>query len=106
MSRTHSPAKLSLAVWISALALAFGAQKMSAASVTYIVGACRSGTHFSTIQSALDASPSPDTVQVCPGSYAEQITISHPVTLEGINQGNGAQVRIVSTASSRFSRTC
>jgi hypothetical protein len=94
MSRTHSPAKLSLAVWISALALAFGAQKMSAASVTYIVGACRSGTHFSTIQSALDASPAPNTVEVCPGIYSEQVTITHPVTLEGIAEGNGSLAQI------------
>jgi hypothetical protein len=51
MSRTYSPAKLSLAIWFSALTLAFGAQKMSAATVTYIVGTCTSGTHFSTISS-------------------------------------------------------
>ena len=67
MSRTYSPAKLSLAIWFSALALAFGAPEMSAATVTYIVGTCVSGTHFSTIQAALDASPAPNTVEVCPG---------------------------------------
>jgi parallel beta-helix repeat protein len=97
-SAAPSPAKLSLAVLFSAMALAIGAQQVSAATVTYIVGTCRSGTRFSTIQKALDASPAPDTVEVCPGIYAEQITISHPVTLEGIEQGNGAQVRIVATA--------
>ncbi len=80
------------------MALAIGARQVSAATVTYIVGTCRSGTQFTKIQKALDASPAPDTVEVCPGSYAEQITISHPVTLEGIEQGNGAQVRIVATA--------
>jgi hypothetical protein len=94
MSRTHSSAKLGLAVWFSALALAFGAQTMSAASVTYIVGTCKSGTRFSTIQSALDASPAPNTVEVCPGIYSEQITISHPVTLEGIAEGNGSLAEI------------
>jgi hypothetical protein len=94
MSRTHSPAKLSLAIWFSALALAFGAQEMSAATVTYIVGTCKSGTRFSTIQSALDASPAPNTVEVCPGIYSEQVTISHPVTLEGIAEGNGSLAQI------------
>lgn len=94
MSRVHLPAKLSLAVWFSVLALAFGAQEMSAASVTYIVGTCKSGTHFSTIQSALDASPAPNTVEVCPGTYLEQVTISHPVTLEGIAEGNGSLAQI------------
>lgn len=94
MYRTHSPAKLSLAIGFSALALAFGARQMSAANITYIVGTCKSGTHFSTIQSALDASPAPNTVEVCPGTYLEQVTISHPVTLEGIAEGNGSLAQI------------
>jgi parallel beta-helix repeat protein len=94
MSRTYSPAKLSLAIWFSALALAFGAQKMSAATVTYIVGTCTSGTHFSTIQAALDASPAPDTVEVCPGQYGEQLKITKPVTVEGIAEGDGSLAEI------------
>jgi len=88
MFRTYSPAKLSLAIWFSALAL--GAQQMSAANATNVVGTCKGGTHFSTIQSALDASPAPSTVEVCPGQYAEQVTITKPVTLEGITASNGA----------------
>jgi Periplasmic copper-binding protein (NosD) len=93
MSRTHS--KLSLAIWFSALALVFGAQKMSAATVTYIVGTCTSGTRFSTIQAALDASPAPNTVEVCPGQYAEQLTITRPVTIEGLTAANGALAEIM-----------
>src|SRR5580698_5231014 len=80
-----------------ALALAFGAQPLSA-SVTYIVGTCKSGTRFSTIQSALDASPAPNTVEVCPGQYNEQIVITKPVTLEGISAGTEDQVRIFTPA--------
>jgi len=85
-----------LTIWLSAMALAvaFGTQPLSAASITYIVGTCRSGTQFSTIQAALDASPAPNIVDVCPGQYPEQITITKPVTLQGIVQGNGDQVRI------------
>jgi Periplasmic copper-binding protein (NosD) len=94
-SAAHTSAKLSLAVWFSALALALAAPSLSGATVTYIVGTCKSGTQFSTIQSALDASPAPNVVEVCPGQYAEQITINHPVTLEGITASNGAQARIV-----------
>jgi hypothetical protein len=90
-SVAHWRARLGLAVWFSALA--FGAQ-MSAASVTYIVGTCKSGTQFSTIQSALDASPAPNTVEVCPGVYSEQVTITKPVTLEGITASNGSRARI------------
>jgi len=93
MSRTYSPAKLSLAIWFSAVA--FGVQQLSAATVTYVVGTCKGATRFSTIQSALDASPAPNTVEVCPGQYAEQVTITQPVTLEGITARNGDLAQIV-----------
>ncbi len=75
-------------IWFSAmaLALAFGTQPLSA-TVTHIVGTCKAGTRFSTIQAALDATPAPNTVEVCPGYYNEQITITKPVTLEGISSG-------------------
>jgi Right handed beta helix region len=86
--------KLSLAVWFLGLALALGTPELSSATVTYIVGTCRSGTQFKTIQSALDASPAPNTVQVCPGVYSEQVTITRPVTLAGITANNGARARI------------
>jgi parallel beta-helix repeat protein len=87
-----------LTILISAMALALGAQPLHAASLTYIVGTCKSGTHFTTIQSALDASPAPTTVEVCPGVYDEQITITKPVTLEGIAHGSNDQVRIFTPA--------
>ena len=80
----HAPKRI-LTIWLSAMALAFGTQPPNAASLTYIVGTCKSGTRFSTIQAALDASPAPNTVEVCPGQYGEQITITKPVTLEGID---------------------
>jgi parallel beta-helix repeat protein len=106
-SAARSPAKLRLTAWFSALALAFGVQQLSA-STTYIVGTCASGTQFSTIQAALDASPAPTTVEVCPGVYNEQLTITKPVTVEGItgNQngvfggtGNGSMAQIAPPAS-------
>lgn len=95
-STRHAPKRI-LTIWLPAIAMAsaFGTLQLSAASVTYIVGTCKSGTRFSTIQSALNASPAPNTVEVCPGDYPEQITITKPVTLEGISAGNEAQVRIV-----------
>jgi len=108
MSRTHSHSKRTLAASLLALALAFGAQEMLAATVTYIVGTCTSGTQFSTIQSALDASPAPNTVEVCPGVYTEQLTITKPVTVKGITgnqngifggEGNGSMAQIVPPGS-------
>ncbi len=104
-SAARTSAKLSLVVRLSALALALAAPTLSGATVTYIVGTCRSGTQFSTIQSALDASPAPNVVEVCPGQYAEQITINRPVTLEGITASNGAQARIVIPSGFAISTT-
>jgi Periplasmic copper-binding protein (NosD) len=74
--------------------LAFGACGANASGATYIVGTCASGTQFNTIQSALDASPAPTTVEVCPGQYYEQLVITKPVTLEGITAANGTLAQI------------
>jgi hypothetical protein len=92
-------ARFALSLCLSALILALGAVHASAATVTNIVGTCKKGKQFSTIQAALDASPSPDIVEVCPGWYPEQITITKPVTLEGIAVGNQDQVQIATPAS-------
>ena len=70
------------------------------ASTTYLVGTCKSGfKSFSTISAALAATPAPNTVMVCPGTYPEQVEITIPVTLEGITAGNSAQPIITPPAS-------
>jgi hypothetical protein len=83
----------------SACVLTLGVQELRAATLTYIVGTCKAGTKFPTIQGALNAKPAPDIVQVCPGIYAEQITITDAVTLEGILVGDDASVTIVPPAA-------
>jgi parallel beta-helix repeat protein len=40
---------------------------------------------YSTIQSAVDAAPAGGTVTVCPGTYTEDVIISSPLTLRGID---------------------
>src|SRR5262249_27479015 len=53
------------------------------------VGTCKASIpSFSSIQTALAAVPSGATIQICPGSYAEQLTINAPITLQGVNTGN------------------
>ena len=45
------------------------------------------GNHYLTIQAAVNAAellPTPRTVRVCPGTYAEQVMITSPLTIEGI----------------------
>jgi hypothetical protein len=69
------------------------AQGQGASTVgTYVVGTCKPTLPtFSTITAALAATPAPTTVQVCPGTYYEQIEITQPVTLQGINSGSSGQ---------------
>jgi len=90
MSRTN----LSLMMLVFALLLGFGTPT-ARATTTYIVGTCKPGTQFTKIQLALDATPAPTVVEVCPGSYPEQITISKPVTLEGVAAGNSSFATVV-----------
>jgi parallel beta-helix repeat protein len=49
-----------------------------------VVGACTAGTHYATIQAAVNAAPSGSTIHVCPAYYFEQVLIEKPLTLQGI----------------------
>jgi hypothetical protein len=76
--------------------LSFGTYPMYASQ--YVVGTCRTGvTTYSTISAAVAAAPAGSTVMVCPGTYAEQVTISEPLTLEGIGNANSGQVIIAAS---------
>jgi len=70
------------------------------AKVTYAAGACEpSLPSFATISAALAAAPAPNVVEICPGTYPEQVVISFPVTLEGISSGDSGQAIIAVPAS-------
>ena len=45
------------------------------------------GAGFQTIQGAVDAATAGDVIQVCPGTYDEQVVIAKPLTLVGIAVG-------------------
>jgi hypothetical protein len=58
--------------------------KMSLAAVT--VGTCRPGKNtYPTISAAIEAVPAGGVVNVCPGTYAEQLEIDKPLTLRGVD---------------------
>ena len=90
--------KLMLALLISAFVFAFGAKELHATTLTYIVGTCKAGTQFATMQAALNKSPSANVIEVGPGTYPEQLTIINAVTLEGIVSGNSSAIRITPPA--------
>jgi len=59
-----------------------------------VVGTCRTGTHYSTIQAAIDAADVGSTVQVCPGTYSEILTITNNLSLKGVASGTSDSVII------------
>lgn len=85
--------KLMLVLAVASAALSFGAAELHA-TTTYIVGTCKAGTQFNKIQLALDATPSPNVVEVCPGTYPEQITIINAVSIEALSIMNSSYVLI------------
>jgi|SRR5882762_15562 len=67
----------------------------SAMAGNFAVGTCKPRlTSFSTISDAVSSVPPGSTIEVCPGVYPEQITISQPLTLEGIANDNQDQIVI------------
>ena len=80
------PIRSSHALLATGAVLACFVQPVSAK--TLLVGTCENnnGRQFSSIQSAVTAANpnGGDKVEICPGSYPEQVTISKPVTLENV----------------------
>jgi Periplasmic copper-binding protein (NosD) len=87
--------RINLAKLLSILAFTLGASGLSSATVTYAVGTCKPGvSNFNTISAALAATPPPNVVLVCPGTYHEQVQITYPVTLQGVSFDGSAQAII------------
>ena len=86
MSRT------TVRILMIALVVATGLLGQSLFATTVVVGpaTCKSGSlHYSDIQTAVSSVPFNSIVMVCPGTYAQQVTISQPLTLEGVTDGVG-----------------
>ena len=78
-------------LWVAMVAiLGFCCLTQAAQAATLIVGTCKSGTHFTSIQAAVNAASTagPTVIDVCPGNYYEQVTITkNKLTLAGIQVG-------------------
>ena len=60
---------------------------------TYYVGTCKPGkADYTTIQAAVNGVPAGSTINVCPGTYPEQVEIGQPLTLAGVQSGDNATV--------------
>ena len=92
---------------LSMLLLAVAMQGQAPSSGTYAVGTCKPTLpSYATISAALAAVPPPVTVQVCPGTYPEQVVITQPVTLEGITSGGSGEIIVtVPSGGLTFSTT-
>jgi hypothetical protein len=66
----------------------------NAFATTYVVGTCKHLQSFPTISAAVTAVPPSSTVFVCPGTYAEQVTINQPLILKGVTDSPSGQVII------------
>jgi hypothetical protein len=83
--------------WLAVLPL-LAAHLMMADDNFAVVGTCKPKlTSFTTIQAAVSKVPPGSTVLVCPGVYPEQVTISQPLTLQGIADSNLDQITITAT---------
>ena len=67
---------------------------------TVQVGNCLTGPqNFSTISAAVSSVPPGSTVEVCPGTYAEQVPITKALTLVGVTSGTANRVLITVPSS-------
>ena len=60
------------------------------------VGTCRPNlVHFDNLDDAVHGVPAGETILVCPGTYAEQVSINTSLTLRGVQDGNSGLPIIV-----------
>ncbi len=88
--RWHRRALLSFAL---ALFACLFSQNLFAATV--VVGTCKNLVQFSSIQAAINAVPSGSTIDICPATYLEQLSINKSVTLTGVLNGTSDAIVII-----------
>jgi hypothetical protein len=93
----HSTRSFNFACLFLVLLAAFSGQAFAGNTA---VGLCAAaGTHYSTIQAAVNAAElltPPNTVRVCPGTYTEQVLVTKNLTLTGVaDASNGTDAPVV-----------
>src|SRR5580704_3227220 len=59
----------------------------AAQAATVIVGTCKPGVQYPTISAAVAGAPAGSTIDVCPGTYTEQVVVTKNFTIVGIAVG-------------------
>ena len=72
--------------------IALGGQAFSA---TVAVGTCTTLINFATIQLAVNSVPAGSTIEICPGTYPEQVVISKKLTLIGFAIGTTQDAAVI-----------
>ena len=89
---------LAFALWILWMS-APGAARAATLTVGQLTPAC-SKALYSTIQSAVNAASSGDTVHICAGTYPEQVFINKSLVVNGDNGAVISPVNVVANSSS------
>jgi parallel beta-helix repeat protein len=91
---------LRLTVILSGVAILMAYQPVQASAKIYYVGTCKPGkADYTTIQEAVTGVPPGSTINVCAGTYPEQVAILQPLTLQGAPIGNNSSVLITAPSS-------
>ena len=88
--RRHQGILLSLALTVLAC---LSTQNVSASTV--VVGNCKTLVQFQHIQDAINAVPTGSTIDICPNTYNEQLSINKSVTLTGVVNGTSDAIVIL-----------
>jgi hypothetical protein len=83
------------ALAVLSVTLLMGAFEQNLFAATVVVGNCRNLVQFSTISAAIAAVPSGSIIQICPGTYTEQLSINKSLTLTGVPSGTSDAIVIL-----------
>ncbi len=68
--------------------------------LTLQVGGCLTGfANYPTISAALTGAPAGATIDICPGTYPEQLTVTRNVSLVGVSVGNSSLEHLVAPST-------
>jgi hypothetical protein len=74
-------------ITIVAAGLIAGLLGQAAQAATVVVGTCKPGVQYPTISAAVAGAPTGSTIDVCPGTYSEQVIVKRNFTIIGIAVG-------------------